>query len=213
MGFAKSHSAIQKKWIVGVRGLFGVRHCRGVSKLVRSADDERLKGVARVQLMSGRIKIKLGLGRRRRVRRRRFCLGANIFELQLGTSQFGEDGLQKLAIGFRQPFAKQRRGNANDQAILLSALKTSGTKPGSEAMRVDAAFGVLKDLVPEIHRANLPFATISTAVEILWKSPTQVGGMLFCLVRQVRCHETRPASRRLMSARKICTGEASGDFA
>src|ERR1700734_1826834 len=198
MGLAEPHSAVQEERIVGFRRLFGHGHGCSVRKLVRSADDEGLKGVARVQLMSGGIKIKLGLRRRRRSRGRRVRFGANIFELKLRTSQFGENRLQELPVSFCQSFAKQPRGNANNQMILLGALKTSGAKPGSEAVRVDAAFGVLKDLVPEVHRANLPFATISTAVEnIVEIPPPRLAGCFFVL--SFRSAVTRRAPRHGVS--------------
>src|ERR1700728_597488 len=126
--------------------------------------------------MGDSVKIKLGLRRRRNARSNRLRFRAKIFKLQLRTSQLSEDCLDKLAISLRQALFKQARGNADDQTIFLRAFQARGPKPGGEAVRIYAAFGVQQNLIPEVHRANLPFATISTGVEMLWKSPAPPAG-------------------------------------
>src|SRR6202041_1015653 len=98
--------------------------------------------------------------------RHRLRFSAKIFKLQLRAPKFGEHRLDQLTIGLRQALLEQARGDANDQAIFLCPLQTCGAKPGGEAVGIYATFGVQKDFIPEVHRANLPFATISTDVEM-----------------------------------------------
>ena len=62
MRLAEAHSAIEEKRVVGFRGLLGDGDGGGVSELVRCADDKRVEGVARIELMARGIEIELGLG-------------------------------------------------------------------------------------------------------------------------------------------------------
>ena len=65
---AESHSAVEEQRVVGFRGLLGHGHGGGVRKLVRRADDERVKRVARIELGIRGIEIELGLRLRERKR-------------------------------------------------------------------------------------------------------------------------------------------------
>src|SRR5580704_19501411 len=127
------------------------------------------------------IKIKLRLRRGSKARSHRLRFRAKIFKLQLRTPQLSEHRLDKLPVSFSQALLKQASGNPDDQTIFLRAFQTRGPKPCGEAVRIYATLGVQENLIPEVHRANLPFATISTEVEILWKSPVATGGMLSCV--------------------------------
>ena len=75
--------------------------------------------------------------------------------------------------------------------VALKLVHASGTEPGSEAVRIYAALGVLENLVPKVHRASQPLNAISTGVEMLWKSPS-VTAVLFGAASQVRYYATRP---------------------
>ena len=91
MRLAESHPAVQEQRIVGFRGLLGDGQGRGVRELIRGADDKRVEGVARVELISRRIEIQLGLRRSRRVyggRDRSFRFGADEFQMQLRVCRF-----------------------------------------------------------------------------------------------------------------------------
>jgi hypothetical protein len=103
-----------------------------------------------------------------------FHFRTHIFENYLRLADFGEYGLQELAVGLRQTLAEKPRRNANDQAIVLSRFLASGTKPCGETMWIDATLSVLKYLVPQIHSKSSPRA-ISTGVEMLWKNQFMAG--------------------------------------
>src|ERR1700674_1048803 len=121
-----------------------------MSKLVRSADDERIKGVARVELVVRRIEIQFRLRDRGCIWRSGLRLGANVFEQELRLAHFREHRLQELPISLRQPLAEEPRRHADDQSVLIRAFLPRGTKPGSETVWVDAPLRVLQDLVPEV---------------------------------------------------------------
>src|SRR5271155_498997 len=94
---AQSHTAVEEKRIVGLRGLLSDSQGRGVRELVGSADDERIKGVARVQLIGHRVKIQLGLrggGRSESGRDGSFRFGAHKIQMQLGLADFDQDRFQ-----------------------------------------------------------------------------------------------------------------------
>ena len=57
MRLAQAHAAIEEKRVVGFRGLLGDGERGGVRELVRRADDERVEGVARIQLVIDGVEI------------------------------------------------------------------------------------------------------------------------------------------------------------
>ena len=126
-------------------------------------------------------------------RRRRFILRAHKFKMSVAHAHFGQDGLQKLAIGFRQPLAKDAGGNSNEQLAIFGAFLSCGPKPCRETVGINPPFHVLQNFFPGIHClknlivGELPFLrqdkqvqpdsrkrkepppAISTTVEKLWK--------------------------------------------
>src|ERR1700730_7993557 len=165
MRFPETHPPIQEQWVIGFRRLLGYGGGRSVRKLVRGAHDERVKGVARVELMIRRIEVELRLRVSWRDRDDRFRFGANKFESELRASDLGQNGLKKFPIGFRQSLAEQPRGNANNQAVLFGPLLPCGTEPGEETVRIDTPLGVLKHFVPKVHQQNQPL----TQFPPMWK--------------------------------------------
>ena len=61
---AQAHSAVEEQRVVGFRRLLGHGLRGGVRELVRGADDKRVEGIARVQLVVRRIEIEPRLWRR-----------------------------------------------------------------------------------------------------------------------------------------------------
>ena len=64
MGLAQPHSTVEEKRVIGLRGLLGDGLSGGMCELIRAANDETFKSVARIQLMADRIEIEARLGRR-----------------------------------------------------------------------------------------------------------------------------------------------------
>jgi hypothetical protein len=92
---------------------------------------------------------------------------------------FGQDSLQQLALGFRQPLAEDPRGDANNEFAVFRSFLTRRAKPRVEAMRIDPPFHVLQNFFPGIHALRtskmrkIPITAISTTVEKLWKIQPQ----------------------------------------
>src|SRR5262249_13845583 len=148
--------AIEKERVVGFRRLLSDRLGCGMGELIGSANDELIEGIARIQLMVGRLEIELGLRCLHRCRRRGLGFGAYELEAQTGTADLSQHSLQEVAIGLREALAEQAGGDANDEAVLFGALLPRGTEPGGVAMRIYSALGVLEYFIPEIHQEICP---------------------------------------------------------
>lgn len=125
-------------------------------KLVRRADDECIERVARIQLVVRGFEIEFGLGGSRRTLHDRLLFRANKVEHEVRLADFNQDSFQKLAVGLRQPFAEELRGDPDDQAVVFGTLLPRRPEPSRETMWIDSTFRVLKDLVPKIHRKTIP---------------------------------------------------------
>ena len=145
VSFAHAHAAIEVKRVVSLRGRFGHGARGGMRELVRAAHDERIERVPQVELMIDAIEIQARLlgGSRRGRRGSRFRLVADEAELHVRHAHFHQDGLQQLAVGFRQALAEGPRRDANDHRAVIGALLLGRHKPGGKAMRVHPPFHVL----------------------------------------------------------------------
>ena len=125
---------------------------------------------------------------------RGFVFSAHKIKLQLRFADLRQHCLQQLAVGFGQALAEKPAGNPDAQAVVIQALEPRRAEPGSETVRIDAPFGMLKNLVPKVHRSKSTLTAISTGVEMLWK-PHALGGEYVCLAFQVRCCGNAPPRR------------------
>jgi hypothetical protein len=118
--------------------------------LIRRAHDKGLKLVAGIQLMIDGIKVQARL-LGHISRGAWFIFRAHELKVRISHAHFGQNGLQQLAVGFRQPLPENPGRDADHEFAVFRSLLTGRTKPGGEAMRVDPPFHVLQNFFPGIH--------------------------------------------------------------
>jgi hypothetical protein len=106
---------------------------------------------------------------------RRFVIRAHELKVRISHAHFGQDGLQQLAVGFRQPFPEDPGRDANHELAVFSSFLTRRPKPRGEAVRVDPPFHMLQNFFPGIHSVkvlNVGGLQVQPAPEESQKSPT-----------------------------------------
>ena len=180
MGLAHADRAIEKQRVVGLGGTLGDRLAGGVGKLISAADDEGVKGVARIQLC-GAIPIETSLrsmGRHCRggrvqgesavVTDRSRCrihvgheLHILIFQAEIIECFLNQVGVLVTHV------AKVGAGNAHEKNAAVGVTVTRGLEPGVIRMAVDFLFERIENAQPRIgskccagtrHKKNLQVA-------------------------------------------------------
>jgi hypothetical protein len=82
---------------------------------------------------------------------RRLIFRAHEFKAGIAHAHFGQDGLQQLAVGFRQPLPENPGGYANHEVAVFGSFLARGTKPRGETVRVNPPFHMLQNFFPRIH--------------------------------------------------------------
>ncbi len=176
MRLAHAHSAIKKQRVVSLRRLLCNGPRRSVRKLIRFADDKRIKAVAQIQLMIAAFKVQLrllhagccGSGWHW------FFLRTDVLHFHVGSPKFVEHGFDDLAIGARQDLPEDRAGNLHEQVFTLRPIQPRGLKPCGVGVDADPGLHVLKKSLPGIRRSShhkrKSHPVISTDVNKLWKA-------------------------------------------
>src|SRR6266851_4741158 len=122
-------------------------------EFVGLADDERIKGIARIQLVVTALKIQFRLFHAGDYRRglHRFFFRANVLHLHARRPDFMEDGLDDVAIRARHHLPEHRAGDLDKKRVPLGAVQPGGLKPGRKGVDADSGLHPIKKFVPEIH--------------------------------------------------------------
>jgi hypothetical protein len=127
-------------------------------KFIGFADDKRLEGIARIELVVTALEVQLGLfgGGNRGSYLQRFFLGADILNLGIRSTHLVEDGLDDFAVGAGKNLAEDRTGNLDEKSVALVTVQARGLEPGGVGIDADTGFDKFKELVPNIESFAFP---------------------------------------------------------
>src|SRR5262249_43239130 len=127
---AQAHSAVNEERVVGLGWQFGDGLGSGLSELVRRPDDERIKGVSRIQSLDSATRGRYWRGRRRRRRRGRAFLDDNDRQARLPAKSIACRRLQHAQMVLKQPVAVKAVGDSDASMITFGGAEAARTDPG-----------------------------------------------------------------------------------